>query len=816
MEREANLVALGGLLHDIGKFKWRARHKHEKRHQDVGYSFLKKYFVERKTEYKELPLFAKYHHKSDLKEFNGNVRLKNLLNIVCEADNISSGERGDYEDKSFKIENPLECVLSSVYIGKGKAEKTCYPLGIFHNYFSPKKYHKNTRDDYENLFNNFEKEFEGVVKELNFNILMNLLEKYTTFIPAMMVESDISLFDHLKTTSAIALCLYHFHYNELDKNIEKKIEDRQEKKYIVVAGDISGIQDFIYTITSKGALKYLRARSLFLEVLVEDVMAEILDRFGLTRANIIFAGGGRFYILAYNTERAKDEIKKIAEKVNEWLFKEFWGKLYLAVDLVEVSGKELSKFKIEKSKEEEVSIWDVLNKKLKERKLRKFLDVAGEGDLIENYIPDSDNFGECDVCKAPGVLEEIEEDRVCEVCKSFLEVGKALPRSLGFVRITDTDKNFKVKYDLPFSKFVLIQKFEEISEFPEGSKVYVRAKEFEKVRKVEKYDFIPVNIGGYFAKDENGSVKEFDELAEEATGAKKLAVLRMDVDDLGKIFSCGLEDSTISRVATLSRFMNHFFKNCIDLICNGKVSADAPRIKNGRERKEVVVVYAGGDDLFIVGAWDHVFELAFEIEDAFRKYVGANPNITISAGYGIFDPKFPLYRMAEVTRVREETAKEEGEEIDVKTCGMPEKIKSKNRIYLLDRGVFGRENGGKEKNEIKFRKSYEWTEFRRIWGKCISPIYDANKTELLISRVLIRKILDARSQYLKNPTGFKWSILLVYYLSRAKLSRNGKRVIEIIPDIAYRDPEKVKREPQDIYFVDVPLKLVDFAVRGGG
>ncbi len=197
-----------------------------------------------------------------------------------------------------------------------------------------------------------------------------------------------------------------------------------------------------------------------------------------------------------------------------------------------------------------------------------------------------------------------------------------------------------------------------------------------------------------------------------ATGAKKLAVLRMDVDDLGKIFSIGLEDNeTISRVATLSRFMNHFFKNCIDLICRGEVDADAPRIKSGRGKKDVVVVYSGGDDLFIVGAWDHVFELAFEIEDAFRKYVRSNPNITLSAGYGIFDPKFPLYRMAEITGKREEKAKTRGKLLHIL---MTWKSKARTEFTWTKGGIYEIRKG------VKFKKSYEWGEFRRIWAEFLA------------------------------------------------------------------------------------------------
>ncbi len=802
MDLEAKLVALGGLLHDIGKFEQRALIQ-KKRHQESGYDFLKKYTERYLKEYEKLPLFARYHHKNDLKSFEGNNRTKNLLNIVCEADNISSGERRTEDEMAFNPENPLESVFSSVNIGKGDAEKSYYPLEIFSSdrYFYPKKYCKNTVDEYSKLFNNFEKEFEDAVKSLNlnFNILLHVLEKYTTFIPAMVTETnDISLYDHLKTTSAIALCLYYYHLNELDRNLEKEIEDRRAKKYLVVGGDISGIQDFIYTITSKGALKYLRARSLFLELLVEDLVAEIIERLKLTRANIIFAGGGRFYILAYNTKEAKDEIRRIGEEVNRWLFKHFWGKLYLAIGFVEVNGEELSKFRTEKE-----SIWESINRELKKRKLRKFIDVARERDLIENYIPDSEDYGECEVCKTPEILHEVNGNRVCSVCKEFLVMGGKIPKSDGFVRIPG-NSDVETKYSLPFSIFVPFR-YEESLNYPEGSKIYVKRLD---MSLASKYDLIILNFSNYYSRDETGNVKEFDELAKGATGAKKLAVLRMDVDDLGKIFSIGLKDEeTISRVATLSRFMNHFFKNCIDLICRGEVDAEAPRIKSGRKEKDVVVVYSGGDDLFIVGAWDHVFELAFEIEDSFRKYVGSNPNITLSAGYGIFDPKFPLYRMAEVTGEREERAKNEGEVVaridDVE-------IKRKNRIYLDEREIYG-----KTENGVKFDKSYEWGEFRRIWAEYITKIYNDSKAELLVRRTVLRRILDARKIYLRNPKGFRWSVLLTYYLSRVKM--DGRRLIEVVPKLASRDLEKTRRgEPQDIYLIDVPLKFVDFAVRGGG
>jgi len=39
----------------------------------------------------------------------------------------------------------------------------------------------------------------------------------------------------------------------------------------------------------------------------------------------------------------------------------------------------------------------------------------------------------------------------------------------------------------------------------------------------------------------------------------------------------------------------------------------------------------------------------------------------------------------------------------------------------------------------------------------------------------------------------------------------------VIGKIASRDAKRVREGlPQDIYYVDVPLRIVDFAIRGGG
>ena len=611
----------------------------------------------------------------------------------------------------------------------------------------------------------------------------------------MTEDNDISLYDHLKTTSAISLCLYYFYRDELDSS-DFRI-DENEKQFLLVGGDISGIQDFIYTITSKGALKYLRARSAFLELFNEDVVEEIIETLGLTRANVIYSGGGRFYILATNTAESKKKLKDITKKANTWLFDKFWGKLYLALDYIEVSSKELKEFKMNGN-----SLWDVINMRLKGKKLKKFLDDIPEARFVENYSSGE----ECTVCKAPN--PEFEEK--CSFCESFEKMGGQLPKIKGFYRKKSPHAGENA-YEMPFSYFV---PYFNKSEIPKGVKVFSK----NKFEVIDGCITVPFYVCDYYAKDEDGGIKDFDSLAKSAVGVKKIAVLRMDVDDLGKIFSMGLpkKEGTFSRIATMSRLFNHFFKNCLRSLAEGKLNEHLPetlpRISINGGAKEVVVVYSGGDDLFIVGAWNHVFELAFEINALFERYVGNNPNITVSAGYAIFDPKFPLYRMAEITGQREELAKSEGDFVG-KINGI--EIKIKGRLCFSDTRV----PESRASHDVDFRTSYRWNEFLDVWNKYIIRIYESNDEKPGLkkgfSRALIRKILSARNEYLRNPDGFRWSYTLMYHLSRAKM--NGTFLVEVIGELAERDAEKIrKKEPLDIYFVDVPLWLVDFAIRGGG
>ena len=91
------------------------------------------------------------------------------------------------------------------------------------------------------------------------------------------------------------------------------------------------------------------------------------------------------------------------------------------------------------------------------------------------------------------------------------------------------------------------------------------------------------------------------------------------------------------RAAAFSRQMSLFFKYHINGLLQGLW---------------VSIVYAGGDDVFLVGAWNHTLQAALRIQKHLRSYTcGA---LTISAGIAMFNEHYSIRAAAEQTAALEE------------------------------------------------------------------------------------------------------------------------------------------------------------------
>ncbi len=70
----------------------------------------------------------------------------------------------------------------------------------------------------------------------------------------------------------------------------------QKKKTMIIKGDLSGIQEFIFNIPSKGAARMLKARSFFVQVIVELAVEKIKLFCQNKDFEVINKSGGSFFI----------------------------------------------------------------------------------------------------------------------------------------------------------------------------------------------------------------------------------------------------------------------------------------------------------------------------------------------------------------------------------------------------------------------------------------------------------------------------------------------------------------------------------------
>ena len=179
----------------------------------------------------------------------------------------------------------------------------------------------------------------------------------------------------------------------------------------------------------------------------------------------------------------------------------------------------------------------------------------------------------------------------------------------------------------------------------------------------------PLYVGNYHpARQTKHTALDFSDFAQAATGSALIGALRMDIDNLGDLFTrrFSAKDFIPTRTSALSRLLTRFFTEFINALCAGEEMPPGKGVfhilPEARDRKMdgkrwVTVIYSGGDDLFIVGAWSEVIELAFDIHTAFRAYVCEHPDITISGGLTLHADSFPLYQMAALSEQAEKKAK---------------------------------------------------------------------------------------------------------------------------------------------------------------
>lgn len=508
-----------------------------------------------------------------------------------------------------------------------------------------------SKKDYENLWNSFVSDLSLIIPDNRKNYaetLLNLLYKYTSNIPVTQRGyTDVSLYDFVKSAAAIATCLY-----EVDKHNEN-----EEEPFLLIGADISGIQNYIYKISSKAA-KNLKGRSFYLRLLTDSVVRYMLKELELFQANVIYNSGGGFYILAPNTSEIKDRLEKAIKTIEQKIYEAHDMSLFLAIDSIGISKKDLSY----NGARSLCDIWgDLFNKKeIKKNAKIKNIISGNYSKFFEPFMTEGN--GVVDVCtgelfrQSETLLKEDDIYPIKQITKDQIKLGQVLKNCELMIvsekELTEVNDNTHIN---PASLgiyyyFIQSNKTDVLNTLLEkiGDSITIVLFNKFKINGIKHKANITYKFEFYGGNETVTSM--FEDLCKESPkdSFKRLGILRMDVDNLGNIFQHGLspERSTISRMSALSRSFDYFFSGYLNTIWKGT------------DKEHSNIIYSGGDDLFIVGDWSVMITMAKTIHDDFKRFTCQNPAFSISGGIALVEEKFPILNGAEFSAQEESIAKE--------------------------------------------------------------------------------------------------------------------------------------------------------------
>jgi CRISPR-associated protein Csm1 len=520
----------------------------------------------------------------------------------------------------------------------------------------------------------------------------------------------------------------------------------------MVGGDVSGIQSFIYDIVSSQASKNLKGRSFYLQLVVDGIVTYLLKNTVNIRTNIIYSSGGSFFIFLPNSTEIREKIQNI-------IIPHIQSSLYEAHSTaisVPVSFIEFSPFAGNASVSD---CWKKLMDGIAELKRAPFKNM-----LEVKY---SEFFAEAE----PGgyaVHDDFNaEDLEPESAFILTSDNKVKKYSLGTSMGNDdlvlsaTNVNIiRLAKELRNARYIVRTKYDGNDSFNICGLIYIRPLNEIKTSELKEGDdvllinpgitspsflfdcaHIPqsyIFYGGNDYPHENGKViTEFSELAEEKkSGFARLGVLRMDVDNLGALFSSGLP--SFSHYAEISYRLDLFFKYYINAAWNSQSSF----------KSRLNIIYSGGDDLFIIGKWNIVIHFAHMLRQKFNDYTAQS--LTLSAGVAIVRPKFPVLKAALLAGEEEEHAK--------------------NHAFK-----------GQEKNSISFMNlplAFN-SEFDFVLG--LKEKFFKYLDEKILPSSFIYKLytcLSMKKNPMHNPQQWKW--LLAYHCSKDNFGLADNFVKEIM------------------------------------
>ena len=497
-----------------------------------------------------------------------------------------------------------------------------------------------------------------------FEAFTHLLHRWAWAVPCSYGEPGVSLYDEFRALSALVHA--------------SGCAPAPATDFLLVGGDIPGIQDFVYTITSKGAAKGLRGRSVFIQLLGDAVVRRLLADLDLPETNVIYAAGGNFMLLA--PEGCGDTAREALYRVNARLVEAIQGDTALVLAAVPVQAADLSTPGLC------ADAFEKVGSEISKAKLQPLREQAGDWAALFEPAGQGSSLS-CVVCRIEvdarnsRLLEPTGEEpdsgapatapqRICNLCSSLGELASDIRHENLWLSVDQVPAKLGTSCQPEDGWTELLERmtglrYQLLDRKPESATGTLALNEPR---------FLEAGASGFrllanvtpqttssdiqYLRDKParadegipapGQIRSFALLAHAAATAgalDRVGVLRMDVDNLGSTVSQGIPDLSLPSMSALSRMLTTFF--------NGYFA----HLVRQQADNELYIIYAGGDDLFVVGAWHHLPELAEATQEKFAAFTGDNPALTLSGGITLESPRFPLYRAAERAGQAEARAK---------------------------------------------------------------------------------------------------------------------------------------------------------------
>jgi CRISPR-associated protein Csm1 len=412
----------------------------------------------------------------------------------------------------------------------------------------------------------------------------------------------------------------------------------EDTPYFLVKGDLNGIQNYIYgDIRQKTAggltriAKRLRGRSIIVTVLTDFLPGIILNELELDSNHLLFAGGGHFNLLLPATPAIEQRLSAVTDDIEKEIQITFGDNLHLNLACMKFTARELDQNAGECFSQVNYQLQKQKSKQHLGKLKRHFFPQQPGSEVLSAEVDEisvGDNFPFAKYIvelvtghKCLGDGKELNTLISFRIGDNYYSVSSAkTPRSVENLIKCQSDLKSGMIYTLNNTDFLLKYFVKYLADNNIGYGFRFMGKN------------VPVIEDGTV---HGKRVQTFEEMAlgihdEQKGGAvdnlAMIGALRLDVDDLGYIFTKKMKDAKLEHIITLSRELQYFFSYQFEKMASAH---------------DIYVIYSGGDDAFAVGKWDKIIDFTIELQESFKKFVCGNPNVHFSAGIFFSDPHYP-------------------------------------------------------------------------------------------------------------------------------------------------------------------------------